>query len=961
MPEPDLRRAWSIRIVIASITVTAMLAVAATLITLSWYGFRGMLLDAAAVAARDTAQIVTQRTYRMLDPGVVSLRALAVDPVTAASTLQERLARSHVLADQLNANPLVSTILIGYTDGDYILIRSLDRHKTREQVHAPSQAAYLVQTLIRPDGYPARADAFFYDGQHRLVHHQIERETWLDLRTRPWYSDAIAHDEGVTVTSGPYVYLSTGQVGITLSKLAQSGQAVVALDVTMEDLADGFDEIRMTPGTELALIHENGTVIGYPNMGDPRLPPRQLAGTGLRFIEALGIAPLARLYAIAQADQPVSYESDGEEWFGVVLPFDGIEGMSARLLVAVPMAELLGDLARHRTSMIWIALALIVLFFPFGWKVGSTVGKALEQLSARARPMLHFDFRRDAARAPSRLREVAELNGVMDSTSKAVEAFLSMSRVLGAEPRIENMLAQVLSYMIQAMRCSGGAVYLWGSDRQTLERTAVAGEHDTLHPTRQPPAPGVAQNSTILINKRLCHSTFVLRTRRGDLNGLLVLVHESDRDHTSAQFQAFAVQLTGMLAVAIETRLLMDSQKTLFEATIRILAGAIDAKSAHTGGHCARVPQVATMLADRMRADVAGPYADFCMDEDQRYAFYLGAWLHDCGKVTTPEHIMDKATKLEVIYNRIHEIRTRFEVLWRDAEIDYLQARLAGEAEPLAAARRDARHAELQDAFCFIAQCNVGGEFLSDEAIERLQRLGTQTWLRHFDDSLGLSIEESMHLAQSRPDAPTLPAVEPLLGDKPQHLVAWDEAYKPPVERDHPRNHLGFDMVLPAHQQNMGEIYNLAIRRGTLTSEDRFTINNHIVQTLTMLHEIPWPAHLARVPDIAGNHHEKMDGTGYPRRLHAKDLHLTDRIMALADVFEALTAGDRPYRKIKTLSESLRIMAFMSRDQHLDSDLYLYFLRNRVWFDYARTYLRPEQIDEVDIEALARIVQAQPT
>jgi len=331
--------------------------------------------------------------------------------------------------------------------------------------------------------------------------------------------------------------------------------------------------------------------------------------------------------------------------------------------------------------------------------------------------------------------------------------------------------------------------------------------------------------------------------------------------------------------------------------------------------------------------------------------------LHDCGKVTSPEHIIDKATKLEVIYNRIHEIRMRFEVLWRDADIDYLHARLSGEDEPVASARRDARQAELQADFLFVAQCNIGGEFMSDSAIERLHHIGTQTWLRHFDDTLGLSIEETHHLASHRPEPPCLPAIEPLLGDKPQHIVPWEDGHKPAVERDDPNNRLGFDMVLPTHQQNMGEIYNLSVRRGTLTSEDRFMINNHIVQTLIMLKEMPWPSHLKRVPDIAANHHEKMDGTGYPRRLGADDLHLTDRIMALSDVFEALTAADRPYRPTKTLSETLRIMAVMSRDRHLDSDLYLYFLHSRVWLDYGRTYLHPGQIDEVDVEALARIAK----
>ncbi|HEX2519622.1 MAG TPA: HD domain-containing phosphohydrolase, partial [Castellaniella sp.] len=387
-----------------------------------------------------------------------------------------------------------------------------------------------------------------------------------------------------------------------------------------------------------------------------------------------------------------------------------------------------------------------------------------------------------------------------------------------------------------------------------------------------------------------------------------------------------------------------------------ILADAIDAKSPYTGGHCERVPKLAIMLADRMEAEVAGPYADFHLDDDGREAFRLAAWLHDCGKVTSPGHIMDKATKLEVIYNRIHEIRMRFEVLWRDAELGCLQAQMRGEDARAAEARRDACQAQLREDFRFVAACNIGGESLPDSAIERLRTIGERTWQRHFDDALGLDTQESARLANSRLEPPALPATERLLADMPQHVVPWGDARRPAVNREDPRNTWGFDMTLPEHRSNMGELHNLAIRRGTLTAEDRFVINDHIVQTLIMLKRLPWPRHLKRVPDIAANHHERMDGRGYPRRLRGEQLDTTERIIALVDVFEALTAADRPYKPPKPLSESLHIMASMCREGHLDPDLFRYFVRSRVWLDYARTFMQPAQIDDVDIEALVRTV-----
>ncbi|MBV0934596.1 HD domain-containing protein [Marinobacterium sp. A346] len=199
--------------------------------------------------------------------------------------------------------------------------------------------------------------------------------------------------------------------------------------------------------------------------------------------------------------------------------------------------------------------------------------------------------------------------------------------------------------------------------------------------------------------------------------------------------------------------------------------------------------------------------------------------------------------------------------------------------------------------------------------------------------------------------------METLLADRPEHVVHWGER-RPPVAADDPGNTWGFDMALPDAELNLGEYYNLSQPYGTLTPEERFSINNHIVQTIRMLEQLPWPAHLKRVPQIAGNHHERMDGNGYPRRLKGAELSIPERIMAVADVFEALTAADRPYKKAKPLSEALRIMARMARDGHLDPALYRLFLDQAVYEAYARRYLKPEQVDAVDVEALHAVLKS---
>ena len=160
----------------------------------------------------------------------------------------------------------------------------------------------------------------------------------------------------------------------------------------------------------------------------------------------------------------------------------------------------------------------------------------------------------------------------------------------------------------------------------------------------------------------------------------------------------------------------------------------------------------------------------------------------------------------------------------------------------------------------------------------------------------------------------------------------------------------GFRVDTPGHKYNRGELYNLSIQRGTLSEEERYMINGHMIQTIKMLSNLPYPRYLRNVPLIAGSHHEKMDGTGYPRRLLMGEQPLTSRMMVIADIFEALTASDRPYKKAKTLSESIRILSFMRNDNHIDPDLFELFLTSGIYLEYANKFLATEQIDEVNVD-----------
>lgn len=570
-------------------------------------------------------------------------------------------------------------------------------------------------------------------------------------------------------------------------------------------------------------------------------------------------------------------------------------------------------------------------------------------------------------RPPSRSVDAVRLKGLIETC-----IMMSMSRDRPA------LLQQLLGEGRRLLHCDGATMYMV-TDQQTL-RFELRTRSDPL-PSQQIPLyhehtgrPNenfvsvytVLHNRSVLIDDVYAKSRFDLtgtrafdvatgyRTvsmltvpiapRGGAPIGVLQFMNALDPatgaivpfdPETVALVEAMAAQA----AVALDNLALVESQKELMGSLIRVLANAIDAKSPYTGRHCERVPELAMMLARAASDSMEGPLKHFAFRSEEEWEeFRIGAWLHDCGKVTTPEYVIDKATKLETIHNRIHEVRMRFEVLRRDLEIEALQARLAGTWTEASQAAHEAALARLDDDFAFVAKSNVGTETMDDEDVERLHRIGERRWMRHFDDRLGLSAAE----LASRADEPAaaLPCSEPLLSDRPRDLVP-----RPPEDRPDPA--YGFKMKVPEHLYNRGELHNLGVRSGTLTPEERYKINEHMVHTVTMLEQMPFPKHLRRVPEYAGTHHERMDGKGYPRQLGPDRLSVPSRIMAVADIFEALTASDRPYKKPKKLSEALAVLQRMA-GPHVDPDIFNLFLSSGVYLDFARKHLQASQIDVQD-------------
>ncbi len=388
-----------------------------------------------------------------------------------------------------------------------------------------------------------------------------------------------------------------------------------------------------------------------------------------------------------------------------------------------------------------------------------------------------------------------------------------------------------------------------------------------------------------------------LKNHEDDIIGVMQLINATETEKNevisfSTEMQKQVESLASQGAVALTNKRLVAELKNLFESFIKLIATAIDKKSPYTGGHCERVPEIAMLLADAVEKTKTGKYKDFTMNEDERYELYIAAWLHDCGKVATPPHVVDKGKKLETITDRIEVVDTRFEVLKRDTEIKLLKKKiniLKDSNNNIAIDKAEASYKEsieqLDDDQRFIQKTNRGGEFMEEDDQKRIEIIGSYKW-----KAKGKKI-----------------------------------------------NFLDTD-----------DIRNLQIPKGTLLPEEREIINDHIVITIDMLEKLPYPKKLRNIPEFAGGHHEKLDGTGYPKGLTGDQMSVQAKIMAIADIFEALTAADRPYKDGKKLSQAIRIMGLMKKDCEIDKELFEIFVKKGVYKLYAEKYLNKSQIDKVD-------------
>jgi len=898
-----------------------------------------------------------------------TVRILGKTPIISANRLDQRLKSVAVFREALAADPNLSALQVGYDNGDYFIVRTLDNH-LRELFEAPPAAEIVVDNISTGQGNKRVLQRIWFTDSLDQLSRQPLQPSAYDPRTRPWFKAALTSDQ--PIGTEPYLFKFMQQMGLTVGYRPAGATAVIAGDISLFHLSQTLEKHRQTPQSELVLFDKSGDdywVTAYQNPA--KMMARPPDGRSRSRAADLGSPVLdyaATLPTIV--DSFYEFNFDREQWLGSTRNLD-MQGRENLYLVSLaPEKELLRDARMLQHKVLTYTFVMILLSIPFTWLLARKISNPIKELAEETRRICRFDFS-DQGRSKSIIKEVEDLGQAMTLMEATIGKFISLITSLASEQDFDKLLKLINEEIMTISEADGAFSYVVSEATQALVpgavQTRVKGPlNPEILPTYDLDSSAVLVQilrggqrvvqplNTILTDDSLAKESGLSsaqvivipeRNRQQQAIGLLCLIFKTERQIESQEHVgrlAFIDALSGFGAVTLESRQMLRMQKDLLESFIRLLAGAIDSKSPYTGGHCQRVPILTKLLAQKACDSQDEYFADFTISDEQWEALHIASWLHDCGKVTTPEFVVDKATKLETIYDRIHEIRMRFEVLKRDAHLRYWQELTRGDDKEEALQRLESAWLELDDEFAFVAGCNLGGEFMAPEKIERLQQIAGRTWMRTLDDRLGISWEEGQRKARTAPSP--LPVEEALMGDRDDHLFI-----RPEQEKISDKDDFGFILDVPRYLYNRGELHNLCVARGTLTEEERYQINDHIVQTIIMLKKLPYPKHLREVPDIAGGHHEKIDGTGYPRKLNGEQMSLTAKMMVIADIFEALTASDRPYKKTKTLSEAIKIMGFMEKDHHIDTHLFRLFLTSGAYLEYAREYMNPEQIDSVDI------------
>lgn len=892
------------------ITVFLVLVVGGSI---GWYSHSSM-----KVILDDSASFASQRIKKELTLVLKAENNQAISVVSLLShhialqknTVKERMASVPALVETLDKIPSILALYIGDSAGNFFLVRKLDGEQDHKRFSAPENCLYVLEVVHDK----VSIHTLFDEDLHKIsAHRDIQREHY-DPRVRPWYEMALESND--VIRTPIYDFYAIKKKGYTLSRRIQTDDikknkrtTVFGADIKLDYLTKELELLKPSPNSKISLVDDNGNLIAGDTIDKTR------------FIRRL---------------PNKNKTSEDKDAYYSIDEISRVSDTSYYLVLNIPKTDIfLKSETLYRAQAV-IILVLLVLGVFISLFFSEKLSDEIAFLSKKIANVKAFNFSKFII-FKSHISEIEQLSEDIDSVSDSINAFNTLIYHITSAKTTDQMVTSALKDILFFTQIPTAILFT----NKNGKFVPFKGFSDKKELSTEELEPLTFISEFVLTEKALDLNLTYSKDISSENNHFdelkkfgkeMLIVPLSDRENenngvllflSQHQFRfhkkKFIKDLSPYLSLSLESKFNTDRQKELFDALIHIIANAIDAKNPTTARHCIRVPDLTARLAHATCNKKDGKFASFDLSDDEWEMLYMSSWLHDCGKITTPEFVIDKATKLETIYNRIHEIRMRFELLKRETELEYWKT-LATDPENAETdyTKLQNRLNTISEDFYFIARCNLSGTPLTDEDLSRIDAIASQTWTATLDDSIGLSLDE---LKRRKNKAGDFPHKEHLLADKDEHKIARPHSISYPEK-------LGIKLQASPYLYNRGELTNLKIRKGTLTNEERFKINEHVIQSLLMLSSLPFPKHLSQIPNWASSHHERMDGKGYPRNLHKEDMHPVARMIAIADVYEALTAHDRPYKTHKTHQEAIRIMTDMVEEGHLDPDLFEIFIHD---------------------------------
>ncbi|WP_320008713.1 HD domain-containing phosphohydrolase [Maridesulfovibrio sp.] len=1000
-----MNRKLSIATLISWLLAGTCLLTAATIL----YIVKGHSDEAAIESAEEYFAEVTGKAAAKLDTFIEPVAKIAdVAGATLCSDTHgedgsKYCRRLEPLKAILDANFYLMSAYIGYENGSfYQVIAPRGWQLLEDHYETPPGCAYIERFVSADEQGKKNQHWRFFDSSMHLLAERSDYSEY-DPRRRPWFRQAMLSCDSTYTT--PYIFSSSRVPGITCARTLQDGSGVFGLDISLKQLGSLLASQHISSNGRLWIVDYDNHVVAYSGKGRVLDYRHDFALHTAYSFPDKAVESVARIVPFPEGNQissSVFSDSQGRDYMASLTPLHTGSGLHLVIAAAAPLSDVTDHLSMMPAHILYSSTALLIAISLLAIYIGNSVKRSFNFLLREAGKIQELDF---SASPPleSRIKELNTLGksgqlmketlrdktAMLHATHSKLEKLVQCGLALSSEKDDEKLIELIFDSARDFVEADGGVIYLVEDNKLAVELLSIEASNIMLGGLSGNPAPRVIISPDLLdfisedsVLREACEVmtsreirfienkdlslfptgleaelkrgqiqsmiTAPIITRSDEVLGVIQLFNPVKGVGTEDGMEELLGSLLAQVAVGLENHNLVKSLEELFDAFIKVIAAAIDAKSPYTGGHCTRVPQLAEMLAVAVHETNSGPLKDFRVGSDDEWRqLWIAGWLHDCGKVITPEYVVDKATKLETIYDRIHEVRMRFEVLRRDAEIDYYRKLTQGGDEDVLRVELQGEIRKLEKDFAFIAESNIGSEFMDVERRERVSRIASRKWMRYFDNRMGVGHMELERMGP--PSDSTLPVEEKLLDDKPEHIIPRTKSY------EHIKDARCNPIDVPANDYNRGEVYNLCVSRGTLTDEERFKINEHMLNGLEMLSNIPFPKHLERVTEIATGHHETLTGTGYPLKKDENSLSIETRILAVADIFEALTASDRPYKKAKKISEALKIMSFMRDDRHIDEDVFDVFLLKGVHLDYARKFLFPDQCDVDDVsEYLSR-------